>query len=167
MYSKLCWSNLFMSLFNPNTIVYICVTCVKKSRMLPYPFTSLLICLLPYLHPAHQELCFFTSPPPQTFSLSPLDPWTLPGRCPLPWPRPPCSLSHLLPPQSLPPSLPTQKSSLPLPWPPWISMVELPLQDPLPWRLVFFPSRAHPAVSLLMADAPLATARCCPLDPGV
>ena len=50
MYSKLFWSNLFMSLFNPNLIiVYICVTCVKKSRMLLYPFTALLISLLPYL----------------------------------------------------------------------------------------------------------------------
>jgi hypothetical protein len=85
MYSKLFWSNLFMSLFNLNLIiVYICVTCVKISRMLPYPFTSLLICLLPYLHAAHQELCFFTLSPPHTFSLSPLDPWTLPSRCPLP-----------------------------------------------------------------------------------
>jgi hypothetical protein len=90
-------------------------------------------------------------------------PWSVPS----PMPRPPCSPSHLLPPQPLPPSLPMQKSSLPLPWLPWISMVELPLQDPLPWRLVFFPSRARPTVSLLMADAPPATARCCPLDPGV
>ncbi|PWZ54042.1 UTP--glucose-1-phosphate uridylyltransferase 2 [Zea mays] len=90
-------------------------------------------------------------------------PWPVPS----PMPRPPYSPSHLLPPQPLPPSLPTQKSSLPLSWPPWISMVELPLQDPLPWRPVFFPSRARPAVSLLMADAPPATARCCPLDPGV
>jgi hypothetical protein len=112
MYSKLFWSNLFMSFFNLNLIiVYICVTCVKKSRMLPYPFTSLLICLLPYLHAAHQELCFFTLPPPHTFSLSPLDPWTLPGRCPLPCralPAPPAISSlpsrslHLSPRRSRP-----------------------------------------------------------------
>jgi hypothetical protein len=84
MYSKLFWSNLFRSLFNPNIIIiYIYVTCVKKSRMLPYPFTTLLICLLPYLHAAHQELCFFTSPPPPhllPFTSRSMDaPWPMPS----------------------------------------------------------------------------------------
>jgi hypothetical protein len=47
--------------------------------------------------------------------------------------------------REFPPTL-SAAQSLHQPWPQWISMVELPLQDPLLWRLVFFPSRARPAL---------------------
>jgi hypothetical protein len=58
----------------------------KKFKIL-LSFTALLVCPLPYLHAAHKEPCFSTSPPPHTFSRCPhpLAAMDLAQRPPLPW----------------------------------------------------------------------------------